>query len=200
LSRLAVWWIKLGIVPERIAAGHPEQNGRHERMHRTLKQEAAQPPAANRRKQQRALDRFRQEYNQVRPHEALQMRTPAAVYQPSERTFPACVPEPHYPESMLVRSVRRRGHFRWKKYDVFLSEVLWGERVGLLPEDDRWFTIYFAQFPMARFDSQELRVTPLPKTTEGCYNVGAGDGEASPSPAPHPLIEQDQKVSGMCPV
>jgi len=200
LSRLAVWWIKLGIVPERIEAGHPEQNGRHERMHRTLKQEAAQPPAANRREQQRALDRFRQEYNQVRPHEALQMRTPAAVYQPSARTFPARVPEPDYPETMLVRSVRPHGNFRWKHQDVFLSEVLWGERVGLLPEDDRWFTIYFAQFPIARFDSRKLRVTPLLKTTEGCYNVGAGEGDASPSPAPHPLIEQDQKVSGMCPV
>ena len=94
LSRLAVWWIKLGIVPERIAAGHPEQNGRHERMHRTLKQEAAQPPAANRRQQQQALDQFREQYNQVRPHEALQMRTPASVYQPSERKFPARVPEP----------------------------------------------------------------------------------------------------------
>src|SRR5256885_4117558 len=69
LSRLAVWWIKLGIVPERIAAGHPEQNGRHERMHRTLKQETAQPPAANRRQQQRALERFRQEYNQLRSEE-----------------------------------------------------------------------------------------------------------------------------------
>src|SRR6266853_1837916 len=88
LSRLAVWWIKLGIVPERIEAGHPEQNGRHERMHRTLKQEVAQPPAANRRKQQRALDRFRQEYNEVRPHEALGMRTPAEVYELSARKFP----------------------------------------------------------------------------------------------------------------
>jgi putative transposase len=81
LSRLAVWWIKLGIVPERIAAGHPEQNGRHERMHRTLKQEAATPPAEDRRGQQRELDRFRQEYNQVRPHEALGMETPASVYE-----------------------------------------------------------------------------------------------------------------------
>jgi len=200
LSRLAVWWIKLGIVPERIKAGHPEQNGRHERMHRTLKQEVAQPPAANRRKQQQALDRFRQEYNEVRPHEALEMRTPASVYAPSPREFPGCAPVPVYPASMLVRSVRRRGHFRWKKHEVFLSEVLWGEQVGLLPVDDRWFTIYFAQFPIARFDSQQLRVTPLPKTTEGCYNVGTGDGEASPSPAPHPLVEPDQKVSGMCPV
>ena len=199
LSRLAVWWIKLGIVPERIAAGHPEQNGRHERMHRTLKQETAQPPAANRREQQRTLDRFRQEYNQVRPHEALQMQTPAAVYQPSARTFPARVPEPEYPETMLVRSVRPHGHFRWKKYDVFLSEVLWGERVGLLPEDDRWFTIYFAQLPLARFDSRKLQVTPLLKT-RSFANVPAGEEDPSRSPAPHPLIEQDQKVSDMPPV
>ncbi len=201
LSRLAVWWIKLGIVPERIAAGHPEQNGRHERMHRTLKQEAAQPPAANRRQQQQALDRFRQQYNEVRPHEALQMRTPASVYQPSARSFPARVPEPEYPDSMLVRSVRLKGHFRWKKHDVFLSEVLWGESVGLLPEDDRWFTIYFAQLPLARFDSQKLQVTPLPKQ-EVSGQVWAGEGDASPSPAPHPLraSEEEQKVSGMCPV
>jgi transposase InsO family protein len=202
LSRLAVWWIKLGIVPERIAAGHPEQNGRHERMHRTLKQEAAQPPAANRRKQQQALDQFRQEYNEVRPHEALQMRTPASVYEPSARAFPACVPEPEYPDTMVVRSVRQHGNFRWgkDKHDVFLSEVLWSERVGLLPEDDRWFTIYFAQIPIARFDSRLLRVTPLPKAEDVSYKVGAGEGEKPPSPAPHPLAEEDQNVSGMCPV
>jgi len=199
LSRLAVWWIKLGITPERIAAGHPEQNGRHERMHRTLKQEAAQPPAGNRREQQRTLDQFRQEYNDVRPHEALEMQTPAAVYQPSARSFPARVPEPDYPQTMLVRSVRPHGHFRWNQHDVFLSEVLWGERVGLLPEDDRWFTIYFAQLPMARFDSQKLQVMPLPKA-EAFDNVAAGEGDASPSPAPHPLTGRDQNVSGMCPV
>ncbi len=199
LSRLAVWWIKLGIVPERIEAGHPEQNGRHERMHRTLKQEAAQPPAANRREQQRVLDRFRQEYNQVRPHEALEMRTPASLYEPSPRKFPARVPEIVYPQSMAVRSVRPHGHFRWKKHDVFLSEVLWGEQVGLLPEDDRWFTIYLAQLPLARFDSQKLQVTPLPKS-RGNANVAPGEGDSSPSPGAHPLTEQEQKVSGMCPV
>jgi transposase InsO family protein len=200
LSRLAVWWIKLGIVPERIAAGHPEQNGRHERMHRTLKQEAAQPPAANRRQQQQALDRFRQQYNQVRPHEALGMCTPASVYQPSPRPFPVRVPEVEYPTTMLVRSVRPHGHFRWKKHDVFLSEVLWGEAVGLQPEDDRWFTLYFAQLPLARFDSHKLRVTPLPKP-EVSEQVWAGEGDASPSPAPHPLgTAEDQNVSGMCPV
>ncbi len=199
LSRLAVWWMKLGIVVERIEAGHPEQNGRHERMHRTLKQETAKPPAANRRAQQRAMDKFREEYNQVRPHEALGMQTPAAVYETSPRRFPACVPEPEYPETMLVRGVKHQGQFRWKKHDVFLSEVLWGERVGLLPVDDRWFTVYFAHLPLGRFDSRQLRMSPLPKqglTTK----TDAGQGEASPSPAPHPLNLKDQKVSGMCPV
>lgn len=199
LSRLAVWWMKLGIVPERIEAGHPEQNGRHERMHRTLKQEVTQPPAANRREQQRVMDRFREEYNQVRPHEALGMKTPAAIYHSSPREYPARVPDPEYPETMLVRSVKHQGQFRWKKHDVFLSEVLWSERIGLLPEDDRWFTIYFAQFPIGRFDSKQLRVTPLPKA-EIDYKADAGEEEASPSPAPHPLIGPDEKVSGMCPV
>jgi len=199
LSRLAVWWMKLGIVAERIEAGHPEQNGRHERMHRTLKQETAQPPAGNRREQQRVMERFRQEYNRVRPHEALGMRTPAAVYELSPRSFPAHVPEPEYPDTMLVYRVQQKGHFRWKKQEVFLSEVLWGEPVGLLPVDDGWFTVYFAQFPIARFDSKQLRVTPLPKAGVD-YKTDAGKGEASPSPAPHPLKPVDEKVSGMCPV
>src|SRR6267378_782783 len=199
LSRLAVWWIKLGIVPERIAAGHPEQNGRHERMHRTLKQEAAQPPAANRRQQQQELHRFRQEYNQVRPHEALGMQTPSAVYELSPRRYPARVPEPEYPDDMVVLHVKSQGQFRWKKQDVFLSEVLWGERVGLLPVDDRWYTVYFAHVPIGRFDSKQLRMSPLPKAGVD-YKADVGKGEASPSPAPHPLNQVDEKVSGMCPV
>ncbi len=198
LSRLAVWWMKLGIVPERIEAGHPEQNGRHERMHRTLKQEVAQPPAANWREQQRAMERFRQEYNQVRPHEALGMQTPAAAYELSPRSYPARIPEPKYPESMQVLHVKSQGHFRWKKQDVFLSEVLWGEPVGLSPVDDRWFTVYFGQYPIARFDSRQLRVLPLKKAKEFGM-AGAGEGEVSPSPAPLPL-NHNEKVSGMCPV
>src|SRR6266849_4538772 len=187
LSRLAVWWMKLGIVPERIEAGHPEQNGRHERMHRTLKQETAQPAAANRRAQQRAFDGFREEYNEQRPHEALGMQTPAVLYGPSARAYPARVPEPEYPATMLVRSVHHQGQIRWKKHDVVLSQVLWGERVGLLPVDERWFTIYFAQFPIAQFDSRKLRVLPSPK--EETFDIAdAGERDASPSPAPHPLI------------
>jgi transposase InsO family protein len=199
LSRLAVWWMKLGIVPERIAAGHPEQNGRHERMHRTLKQEVATPPAEDRRRQQRELDRFRQEYNQVRPHEALGMETPASVYEPSPREYPRPVPEPEYPSTMLVRSVKSQGVFRWQKQDVFLSEVLWGERIGLLPIDDRWYRVYFLQVPLGRFDSWQRRVLPLPAGV-GFETDRAGAGEVSPSPAPHPLEAVTEKVSGICPV
>jgi transposase InsO family protein len=199
LSRLAVWWMKLGIVPERIAAGHPEQNGRHERMHRTLKQETAMLPAANRRAQQRAFDRFRREYNEVRPHEALQMQTPASVYLSSPRPYPARVPEPEYGRALLVRTVRQGGVICWKHQNVFLTEVLDGEHVGLLPVGDGWFTIYFAKFPIACFDSRRRRVLPLP-TRDPFYRDEAGEGESSPSPAPHPLTQSDQKVSGMCPV
>jgi hypothetical protein len=178
LSRLAVWWNKLGIVPERIEAGHPEQNGRHERMHRTLKQETAMPAAEDRWAQQRSLDRFRQEYNQVRPHEALDMETPASVYEPSLREYPARVPEPEYPSTMLVRSVKHHGVFRWKKHEVFLSEVLWAEQIGLLPVDDRWFTIYFAQLPIASLDSHQLRVVARRKP-QGFDVDEAGEGEVS---------------------
>ena len=199
LSRLAVWWIKLGIVPERIEAGHPEQNGRHERMHLTLEQETAQPPAANRRAQQRAFDRFVKEFNEVRPHEALEMQTPAAVYQPSPRKFPTRLPEVEYPDSMLVRPVGHKGQMRWKKHEVFVSEVLWGERVGLLPIDDRRYRVYFAQIPLALFDSDHGHLLPLP-TGEGYAMNAAGEGDASPSPAPLPLTPTERKVSGMCPV
>ena len=198
LSRLAVWWMKLGIVPERIQAGHPEQNGRHERMHRTLKQEITEPAAANRREQQRAMDRFRKEYNQVRPHEALGMQTPAALYHSSSRRFPARLPEVEYPETMVVRTVHNQGHFRWKKHDVFVSEVLWGEKVGLLPLNDELFTVYFAQFPIARFHSRHAFLMPLTQTGDFTESE-AGEGNASPSPAPHPR-KTSEKVSGMCPV
>jgi hypothetical protein len=199
LSRLAVWWMKLGIVPERIAAGHPEQNGRHERMHRTLKQETASPPAAHRRAQQRAFDRFRREYNEQRPHEALDLETPSAVYTRSSRWYPARVPEPEYGNALQVRRVAERGQFRWKCQRVFLSETLIGESIGLLPMDDRFYTVYFAAFPIARFDSHKLVIVPRPKGKD-FSGRGAREGEVSPSPAPHPLKAPEEKVSGMSPV
>src|SRR5271166_869148 len=124
LSRLAVWWMKLGIVAERIAAGHPEQNGQHERMHRTLAEETASPPEANARAQQRAFDRFRCVFNEERPHQALAMRTPSSLYQPSPRAYPARVPEPEYSSAFKVRRVDCSGHFSWKHQNVFASDTL----------------------------------------------------------------------------
>jgi putative transposase len=162
LSRLSVWWMKLGIRPERIEPGHPEQNGAHERMHRTLAEETASPPAYDARDQQRAFDRFRRVYNEERPHHALAMRTPSEVYEPSPRAYPARVPEPEYGNAMKVRRVHQHGQFCWKHQDVFLSKVLHGELIGLLPVDDRYYRVYFATFPVAWFDSHELRIEPLP--------------------------------------
>ena len=197
LSRLAVWWMKLGIVPERIAAGHPEQNGRHERMHRTLKQETASPPAENTRGQQRAFHRFRREYNEERPHEALRMQTPSSVYRRSLRSYPARVPEPEYGSALRVRRVGLRGNFSWKHQHVFLSETLIGEPIGLLPEDERIYTVYFVTSAIARFDSHRRMILPLRAVS---CQAHAGAGEVSPSPAPDPLEAKGSKVSGMCPV
>jgi putative transposase len=196
LSRLAVWWIKLGIQPERIQAGHPEQNGRHERMHRTMKQDLR--PGEDWRGQQRELDRFRHDYNQVRPHEALGMQTPASVYEPSPRAYPARLLEVEYPDTMLVRRVKSHGHFRWKMHDVFLSEVLWGEPVGLLPFDDGCYTVYFAQVPLALFDARTRKIYRLP-TGQGTQTKRAVSGAAAPETEKQNLPDKE-KLSGMCPV
>ncbi|HEV2700123.1 MAG TPA: IS481 family transposase [Steroidobacteraceae bacterium] len=198
LSRLAVWWIKLGIHPERIQAGHPEQNGRHERMHRTLKQDLH--PAEDWRSQQLQLDRFRKDYNQVRPHEALEMQTPASVYEPSPRPYPARIPEVEYPDTMEVRTVKSHGHFRWKKQDIFLTEVLWGEPIGLLPIGDGLFNLHFAHLPLIGFDSKRGKLVPLnnpgwPKSASSRSGQACPDREDKNKNLP-----EKEKVSGMCPV
>lgn len=184
LSRLAVWWIKLGIAHERIQAGHPEQNGRHERMHRTLKQDLH--PAEDWRGQQLEMDRFRQDYNHLRPHEALHMETPASVYEPSLRPYPTREPVVEYPDDMEVRSVKAHGHFRWKKKEIFLSEVLWGESIGLLPIGKDLFTIYFAHLPLVGFDATRGKLVRL-------SNPGWPKGKNKNLP-------NKEKVSDMCPV
>ena len=198
LSRLAVWWIKLGIVHERIQAGHPEQNGRHERMHRTLKLEVDR--ADDWRAQQREMDRFRHDYNEVRPHEALGMQTPASVYAPSPRPYPSHVPEVEYADTMLVRTIKSHGHFRCKKHDVFLSEVLWGEPIGLLPVDDETYTVYFAHLPLASFDARTCKLSPLPGNGPAKHAL-SGSGQACPEPeSKNQNLPDKEKVSGMCPV
>ena len=163
LSRLSVWWIKLGIIPERIRPGHPEENGRHERMHRTLKAEAITPPRASIRAQQKAFDSFRREYNQDRPHEALGQNPPASLYRPSERSYPSRIKEIEYDSDMTVRRVRSAGEIKWKGRLVYMSDALVGQLVGLIPESERHWAIYFGLMKLALIDQQTqklVKITP----------------------------------------
>jgi transposase InsO family protein len=131
LSRLSAWWWRLGIQVEYIRPGHPEQNGAHERMHLTLKQDTAQPPAANRRAQQGRMNGWRRQFNEVRPHEALDLQTPCDWYRPSERRYTGTPPQPPYPAAWAVRRVRPSGEIKWQGRRRFVSEALSGLAVGL---------------------------------------------------------------------
>ncbi len=142
LSRLSVWWVKLGILPERIEPGKPQQNGRHERMHRTLKQETARPAHPTKAEQQAAFDSFRVEYNNERPHEALGQQTPASRYEPSQ--WPLTEPEdPIYPDDFEVRRVHKEGTMRWRYGKLNVSAVLAHEVVGLEPLDNGHWQLWF---------------------------------------------------------
>jgi transposase InsO family protein len=164
LSRLSIWWLRLGILPERIEPGKPQQNGRHERMHRTLKDETALPPKSTWRRQQAAFDRFCQEFNHQRPHESLGQQTPASHYQSSLRRLPLLPPEMTYPDDMQTRRVKGQGDISWKSRHVYLSKTLAGETVGLCQiTDDRW-DIYFGHIRLAQLDSKNRRLMHLKRT------------------------------------
>jgi putative transposase len=158
LTALSVWWIRLGIVPERIKPGCPQQNGRHERMHLTLKQETADPPAATLRQQQQRFDTFRQEYNQQRPHEALQQKPPAKFYQASCRPYPARLPQMEYPSGWLVRRVCSGGKFRHGGQLRFISHALVGELIGLEPMDDGYWQSWFGGYLVGVLDQTKARM------------------------------------------
>lgn len=166
LSRLSIWWVKLGIIPERIEPGKPAQNGRHERMHRTLKQETASPPHPSQRKQQQAFDRFRDEYNHERPHEALGLQTPASLYHPSNQHYPLRDPQVTYPDTMVTRFVKAQGDISWKNHHIYLSETLAGELVGLQQTSDRLWDIYFGPIRLAQLDTTEKRLIHLPRSAK----------------------------------
>lgn len=150
LSVLSVHWVKLGIRLERIVPGHPEQNGRHERMHGTLKAQTTQPAAASLAEQQVRFDRFREEFNHRRPHEALGQQMPAEHYQRSPRRMPKHVPEPWYDADHAVRRVRPTGEIKWAGERIFISQALAGEPVGVMEvESGDW---------LARFASLDLGI------------------------------------------
>ena len=150
LSRLSVWWIRLGITPELIEPAKPYQNGRHERMHKTLKADATRPPAASRRAQQRRFNAFRTEFNDERPHEALQQRTPSTCYHPSPRPYPDRLPPLEYPEHFEVRRVSSNSGIRWRSRWVNVSHVLAEEHIALEEIDDGLWTVYFSQLEIGR--------------------------------------------------
>jgi transposase InsO family protein len=155
LSTLSVWWMKLGIRPELIEPASPQQNGRHERMHRTLKAEATRPPAASLRAQQRRFNAFRTEFNTERPHEALGGAPPGSIYQPSTRPFPARLPAPDYPAHYTSRYVSTNGGVRFHGRYVTLAPALIGEHIALDEVADGIWAVYFYQYLLGHLHERE---------------------------------------------
>lgn len=165
LSRLGVWLIRLGVRPIFIEPGHPEQNGRHERFHETLKAETATPPRVSVRAQQAAFDRFRVHYNEERPHEALGMRMPADLYRPSKRSMPSVLPEHEYPDHYEVRRVRRNGAMKWAGGFTFVGEAMAGELVGVEPKDEGVWCVHLGVMPLGVLHERSRTVSPLSSET-----------------------------------
>lgn len=161
LSRLSAWFVKLGISPERIEAGHPEQNGRHERLHRSLKEATARPPRNNMEEQQQAFDEFTREYNFQRPHEALGQKTPASVYQPSYRPYPLRMAEVKYGDDTVVRRVRHNGCIKWQGKLIYVSEALIGELVGLRQMGECLWELSLGFYHLGILNDRTGKINPL---------------------------------------
>jgi transposase InsO family protein len=168
LSALAIWWVHLGIVPELIEPGRPSQNGRHERFHRTLKRETAQPPAATHRAQQRRFATFCDEFNHRRPHEALGQRVPSDVYVASPRPYPRRLPTLIYPADSTVRRVDASGSIRWAVGTrVYISHVLTGEDVAFRPIDDGTWAVCFGPIVLGHYDERRGPLNSLAPSAKG---------------------------------
>jgi transposase InsO family protein len=161
LSRLSVWFIKLGIYPELIEPGKPQQNGVHERMHRTLKQEATIPPSSNLPAQQRRFDRFRDEFNEVRPHEAIDMNRPAEIYRSSSRPMPSVIETYDYPGNYMVRRVSRSGTIRVFHNQIFVSNTLHKDYVGLEEVDNGVYDLFFCFYQIGRYKLRDNKICDI---------------------------------------
>ena len=160
LSRLAVWWLKLGIQLDRIDPGHPEQNGRHERFHLTLQEDATTPPAETPRQQQARFDRLRREFNTERPHEALGQHPPSRVHVASPRPYPTRLEEPWYDATHEVRRVRHNGEIKWHGDLVFISAAVRHEAVGIAETERGDWVVRFMHLELGRIDRHTRRFTP----------------------------------------
>ncbi len=152
LTRLSAWWLKLGIEPRFIHPASPQENGRHERMHRTLKAQTSRPPAANAAEQQARFDAFRRHYNDERPHEALGQIPPAELYLASPRTMPERIDDPWYDANHQVRRVRSNGDIMWKGELVFISEALVGELIGIAELETGDHVVRFCEHDIGLID------------------------------------------------
>jgi len=160
LSKLSVWWLRLGIQIERIQPGHPQQNGRHERMHLTLKKEATKPAAANVLQQQARFDAFVGRYNHDRPHQALGMKVPGDVYAPSSRAYRG-LEELTYPFHDATITVTHCGRICFKGHKVNLSHVFAGQNVGVTQVGERIWLVTFMQYDLGYFDDETCRLEPI---------------------------------------
>lgn len=158
LSRLSIWWTRLGIAHDRIEPGHPEQNGSHERMHRTLKRRTLRPVAADAHEQQDRFDGFCEEYNHVRPHDGLGGRTPGSLYIRSARELPERLSGPEYPAHFRVRRLRKNGILYFRDRSLFVSELLMGEDIGLEEIDDGVWSLFFYDLLLARLDERTWKL------------------------------------------
>lgn len=162
LSPLAVSWLKLGIELRRSRPGCPQDNGAHERMHRTLKTETTRPAAANLRAQQRRFGHFRKEYNEERPHQALHDRTPSQLYAPSSRSYPARLLPAEYPAHFEVRRVRTDGAIKWQGGLLFITTCLCSELLGLEEVTDGMWSVWFMAHLLGRIDQRAKKITYVP--------------------------------------
>jgi transposase InsO family protein len=160
LSKLSVWWLRLGISIERIRPGHPQQNGRHERMHLTLKKEATRPAGANLLQQQARFDTFVEEFNNERPHEALQMKCPAELYTSSVRPYRG-IPDPHYPFHDKTVVVTHCGRLCLYRKKINLSTSLAGQAVGIKEVEDGIWLVSFMSYDLGYVDLEEKTLQPL---------------------------------------
>ena len=166
LNHLNVWWLQLGISHQRITPGSPQQNGAHERMHKTLKDQATRPPAANLNLQQRVFNRFRHTYNDLRPHEALNDETPTSRWASSSRLYPHPITPPRYLGHVEVRRVSNAGCFRLHCGQIFLSQALNGEEIGLEQVADGLWNILYYDTLLGRFDERTKAITGAPSLRE----------------------------------
>ena len=163
LSPLAVKMVKAGVTPERIDPGQPQQNGRLERLHQTLKQETASPPAANLRAQGRRFETFLRYYNEERPHEALGQTPPAMHYRPAARVYSGRLRPPEYAADWQVRRVRHSGEIKWQGRTLYISESLAGEPVGLVEQEDGAWAVWYGPVPLGSIDHNGRFNRPRPK-------------------------------------